>query len=157
MPADIVTSTTIDLTGIDRILLDSERRVLQSYGQRILRFIRGEWTGWKYAGRPARAPRNVSMRAWKRTLETTENRAVLHLRNEARGWNSGDPYVSHVRRAKGEPLEVDVVLNAVVSDFVPKMKADIIAEVQKNVSAPKRRRKLRSLVSEKTEVLSLER
>jgi hypothetical protein len=158
MSADVVVTTSVDFTGIERILLNSERRVLQRNGQAILRFIRTAWTGWSYVGRPKKAPRNVSMRAWRRDIETTEDKAVLRITNRARDWRTGiHEYVAYVRRKKGADPEYLSVFNDVEAEFIPRMRQELIDEVNKNVGAPKRARKLRDRTSTTTQTLLLER
>ena len=43
----------MDLSNIQRRLLDNEVEVLNKYRSDVVSFIKGEWDGWVYAGRPA--------------------------------------------------------------------------------------------------------
>lgn len=133
-----VVTTIPDLSNLGGMLFDSERRVFTRYRTKILRFVKGVWTGWKYQGRPVKAPRNVSLKAWKADVLVAGGANELHIHNEARGYQSGEPYVAYVARTKHAEPEWLIVHRALIDRFVPPMAKDITAEVARNLNTPRR-------------------
>lgn len=157
---DIGISSSVDLTSmIARRLIDSERRVFNAHRDKVIIVIKDKWVDWNYEGRPADAPRNVSQEAWKSRIATSEAKAELILTNEATAYRAsrrkrkeGDPqtyvktkkhYAAYVHRAGSTKLEWQVVRDMLVTDYLPKMIADLIEEVKKNVFVPGKVKKLR--------------
>lgn len=141
--ADVTATTTIDLAGLAGRLLDAERKVLVRNERKVLGFIRDRWVGWLYKGRAKGAPRNVSFRAWKSTLQTTDTPYELQVANEARSYDSGKPYVAHVHRAGETRPEHLKLADAIEADLVPGMGAEFNEEIKKALE-PRPRKKLRS-------------
>lgn len=131
--------TTIDLvTNIQRRLLDCERRVFRRHKDKILKAFKDAWTGWLYVGRPASAQRNVSLKAWQATIETTTGDKVV-----LRVFNTKD-YSSFVHRSGSSTADVEwlIIFNQVEATLIPPLVADLQAEIIKNLSAPANPKKL---------------
>ena len=143
--ADVEVTSTVDLTSqINRRLVEAERRVWDSFRVQIVNYIKNQWVGWKYEGRPPGAPRNVSRTRWSSRIETTEAAATMIIFNQARSWNSGRPYVAYVKRSKGSPEEWAVLFDAVKVQYLPPMREALLAEVLKGVFLPSAPKKLRA-------------
>ena len=140
---DVEITTTIDFAGIERRLLDAERKVFARHERKIMAFLRDEWTGWAYKGRPPGAPRLVSHDAWTSEISTTESAAVLRIRNAARGYRSGKPYVAHVHRAGRTTPEHEVAWASVLATLEPALRADLTEEVRKSILVKGPRKKIR--------------
>lgn len=135
-------STTLDLSDvIQRTLVASEVKVLHQYRDDVLDFVKSEWTGWEYKGRPPAAPRLVSQRKWTATVASTESNATLYVKNEATT-PKGDYYVGYVHRAGSTVLEYEVVWDAAVVKFTRIFEAAMLAEIQRNLSTPSAPRKV---------------
>lgn len=139
-----VTSTIPDLSNLGGMLFDVERKVLTRYRGRMLSFLRGEWTGWKYQGRPANAPRNVSFKAWKAKVIVNTPAPELHIENAARSWDTGQDYVAYVRRRKGAEVEWVRLGRELDAKFTAAMVDDLLTEVQKNLATPRRATRVRA-------------
>ena len=139
--ARVQVSTTLDLDSLQRKLVDSEVAVLHKYRDEVLAFVKDEWTGWEYKGRPPGAPRLVSQRKWSATVSSTESEAALHVKNEATT-PKGDYYVAHVHRAGTKVLEYEVVWDAAVVKFTRIFEPALLAEIQRNLSTPSAPRKV---------------
>lgn len=144
--ASFSATTTIDFGDLGRRLLDTERNVLREYGALIVKTeIRDRWQGWDYKGRPKGAPRNVSRKAWKWEIETTEGRAVLRIVNDAKDWRTKErSYSAYVHRSGDPTPEVTYIVQDIESAILPDMVRDLTAEVARNIGAPKQRKKLRA-------------
>lgn len=145
MSADIVVTTTVDLSAdIQRRLTDAERKPLRKLQTEALSYITSKWKGWKYANRPASAPRNVSLAKWKGKVESTEPSAVaLKITNEARSWDTGEPYVAQVSRRRGGKSEATILIGDIVNDLWPATVAQMRAEVVNALNKPGKPKKLR--------------
>lgn len=143
--AECIVTTTIDFGDLRRRLMDAERRVFARHERKILSFVRSEWTGWEYKGRPAKAPRLVSHDAWKSEIQTTEGRAVLRVYNEARDYRGGGAYAGFIHRAGRSPEDVEHVRvwARVRATLEPAMRQELTAEVHKNVDAAARPQRIR--------------
>lgn len=143
--ASITATTTIDFGDLQRRLADSERKILREYGAKITKGIRDDWQGWDYVGRRKGAPRNVSRKAWKWSVETAEGKAVLTLINEAKDWRTGTKsYVAYVHRAGDATPEFEHIAEDIRTQILPDMVRDLAAEVARNIGAPKQRKQLRA-------------
>jgi hypothetical protein len=137
----VTVTSTIDFTGLQARLSDTERRVFVRHEKKILGRFKANWRGWRYEGRPASAPRNVSGRAWKSRIETTEDKARLFIFNLAEA--DGVRYAGHVHRSGTRTLEWTVIWASCQEDLIPAMVADLKREVAKTVGqrgAPKKLR-----------------
>lgn len=142
--ADIAMVSTIDVPEMLRRLDDAERKVLTRHAKIVLKFVRAKWKGWDYTGRPKRAPINVSQKAWTSTVQTTETPFRLELRNQARAYEAlgegayrvpspggaGEGYTAHVHRAGTTRLEMDVLAEAIRTEHLPTIKADLLAAIK---------------------------
>lgn len=154
---DVSLIAVIDVEEMLRRLDDAERAVLTRHQRRALAFVRGKWKGWEYKGRAKRAPINVSQKAWTATVQSTERPFRLELVNEARAFESlgegrynvptpggpGDGYTAYVHRAGSTRLEQDVLAEALASDYLPQLRADLLAEIKRSLgnTKPKRLRR----------------
>jgi hypothetical protein len=138
----VTVTTTLELDSIiQRRLLDAEVSVLQRYRDTVLTFIKGEWTGWEYKGRPPGAPRLVSQRKWTATVSSVESEASLIVKNEATT-AKGEYYAGHVHRAGSGVLEYEIVWAEVLAKFRASFEKDLLTEIKKNLSAPSAPRKV---------------
>lgn len=142
MKADIKATTTVIFAGIARRLIDAERLVFKRHQKAFLLAFTAGWKGWKYDGRPKSAKRNVSLRAWRSTIQTTEGAAVLRIFNEARDYRTGKrAYVTHVHRAGSAEIEWVKDWKEARASLLPPMIVDLRAEVAKNtavIGSPKK-------------------
>lgn len=152
--ADASLVSTIDIEGMIRRLDDAERAVLTRHQRAVLKFVRGTWDGWEYAGRPKGAKTGISQAAWAASVQSTERPFRLELVNQARGFEAlgggryrvlkpggaGDGYAAYVHRAGSSKLEQDVLAEAIATDYIPKLKADLIAEIQRSLGQTKRKK-----------------
>lgn len=138
MRADIGMVSTIDFDGLERRLLDSERRVFVRHEKKILGAFKSPWKGWEYEGR--KKGLNVSRKAWKSKVETTEGKAVLRIFNEART-KYGKGYAAYVHRSGATEIEWEKLAVAMQADLLPPLIEDLTEEVKKNafVKGPKRK------------------
>ena len=135
-------SATLDLSDvIQRKLVASEAAVLHKYKDEVLGFVKNEWTGWEYKGRPPGAPRLVSQRKWTATVASTESEASLKIKNEATT-PRGEYYAGYVHRAGQTVLEYEVVWEDAVVKFTRIFEQAMLAEIQKNLSTPSVPRKV---------------
>jgi len=109
--ADISITTTLPASHSARERLNSAvLAVMNEYAKLYVADWKENWTGWKYAGRPAGAPRLVSHREWKATASPTTEGAQLVVKNNARDWRKGTKdYVAHVHRSGSRTPEWMVV------------------------------------------------
>ena len=143
MRAHVSITSTISFKGLGRRLLDAERDVLVRHEKRILTAIKKGWRDWEYDGRPDSAPVNVSLKAWQSTIDTRNGRAALMIRNEARDWRTGTrSYVAHVHRAGASVTEASVVLDMLVTTWIPKLKDALTKVIRKELTVKQRRRSL---------------
>lgn len=141
--ADIQVTTNFDIGDLQRRLLDAERDVMTKHEDGILRHIKDTWTGWKYAGRPATAPINVSMKAWKTRIQTTEQPAQLIIENHARSWDGGEPYVANIkRRLRNKRTEAELLFEDLVRHWFPPLLDDLKETIAKTVAQPANPRRL---------------
>ena len=142
--ASISATTTIDFGDLGRRLADAERKILRQYGAKIVKGIRDDWQGFDYKGRRKGAPRNVSRKAWRWTVETAEGKAVLLIQNEAKDWRTGTKsYVAYVHRAGDKTPEFEHIAEDIQAETIPDMVRDLAAEVARDIGAPKVRKALR--------------
>lgn len=120
----------------------SELEVLFAWEGVILDGFRRRWTDWKYKGRPPAAPRLVSHDAWQSLVETRTARPEIVISNEARSYSGGGPYVSEVRRSKGDRPEWEVVTDAVIAEHLDAMTEEL-ADALVEAITDGRRRKVR--------------
>jgi hypothetical protein len=144
MSFDVSMTTTIDIGDLVGMLLDSERKVLARHEKKILNEIKAIWTDWQYVGRPANAPRLVSHDAWKTELQSTVVPFSIVILNEARTYNGGKPYVTHVHRAGVTQPEWERLFERIVSDMIPPLRADLTAEILKNAGIKRPVKKVRT-------------
>ena len=155
--ASISATTTIDFGDLGRRLADAERKILRQYGAKIVKGIRDDWQGWDYTGRRKGAPRNVSRKAWRWTVETAEGKAVLLIQNEAKDWRTGTKsYVAYVHRAGDATPEFEHIVGDIETSILPDMVRDLAEEVARNIGAPKQRKKLRMRGGGTTQKMVLE-
>lgn len=145
MKAGVTVTSTVDIGDLARRLTDAERKVFVRWEKRILDRIKLEWRGWQYKGRRDGAPVNVSLSTWTSRVQTTDG-AVLIVENLI-------GYAGYVHRAGDTTLVVKTLTDEITAQDVPKMTADLKAEILKSLNTPKRRRKIaggRSVATEDT-------
>ena len=159
MPVDVNTTSRVDFGDLGGRLLTAERKVLTKYRDRTVNVIKGHWLGWLYKGRPASAPRGVSLDAWKAKVDTREGRGVLVVSNRARGYASRKAYVAYVHRSgQAGTQEWRVAWDATVAEIMPPLAVDLAAEIVKSLNKrrpPTRIRKVRPDVAVTTTGLVL--
>lgn len=135
MSVDITTTATVSFGNLNGRLNDVERRVLARYGKLFLNQIRVSWDGWAYKGRPPKAPRNVSFKAWKQKIDSREGgRPALLLSNQARDWRTKTrAYVAYVHRAGSTMPEWPIVWADVRAQLLQPMAVDLAAEISRNL------------------------
>ena len=154
--ADVkITTTHPSLGTLGRRLGQQERAILRQHARKIREAFQDPWVGWKYEGRPAKAPRLVSYDAWTERVDSTARGPAIVILNEARGWRSGKPYVAYVKRSKKARAEVDVLADQVNRAHVPAFVADLTAAIVNALNTPGPSREIRPGSSE-TETLELE-
>jgi hypothetical protein len=128
--ADIKTTSTLDLSGLGRAITAAERKVLRQFQSDALLLIRNRWQGWRYAGRPSNAPRNVSQSAWKAKTQAFDVAAVgVVISNEARAWDTKQSYVAQVERRAGAGSEAVKVLREVDDTLWPDAERALIMAI----------------------------
>lgn len=138
--AGVTMSSTVDIGDIARRLNDAERRVFVRWERKILDRIKRKWRNWEYKGRPDGAPVNVSLSTWTSRVQTTTG-AVLTVENLI-------GYAGYVHRAglpsiaAGGKGVVGELVDEINANDVPKMTADLRAEVLRNIATPRRRRQV---------------
>ena len=145
MSMDVTATTTVDFSGdIQRRLTDAERKPLRKFQSDALAFITQQWRGWRYAGRPQGAPRNVSLAKWKGKIQSTEPGTIgMEITNAARSWDTGEPYVAQVERRRGEGSEADRLIGLVTRDLWPVAVEAMRAEIVKALNKPAKPQRLR--------------
>lgn len=131
---DIKTRSTIDFGDIGGRLTDAERKVLAVYGRIFRNGFRTAWVGWQYTGRPKRAARNVSFKAWSQTIESREGKATLLLANHARDWRTKTrAYVAYVHRAGSDVIEWRRVWDDLRAEHLGPMSRALAVEISKTI------------------------
>lgn len=141
---DIKTTATVDFGDLGGRLLDAERRVLGRYGRIFRLGFQDAWTGWVYKGRPKKDPRNVSMVAWKASIESRRGKATLLIDNRARGYASDEAYVAYVHRAGSTAIEWKLVWNGLQAEHLADMTRDLVREIAKAVGAKRPKVRIRA-------------
>lgn len=100
---DVKVRVGVDLKRLAQRDLVGEQAVMRRHEAIIVNKIQTKWVGWKYKGRPPGAPRNVSQKEWKATSEVEGSSRLLVVRNNARDFRRGKPYVVFVHRAGTNP------------------------------------------------------
>lgn len=145
MSIDITATTTADFSAdIQRRLTDAERKPLRRFQSDALAFITDRWRGWRYAGRPKGAPRNVSQAKWRGKIQSTEPAVIgMTISNQARAWDSGEAYVAQVERRRGEGSEADRLIGLVVRDLWPQAVQSMATEIARELNKPAKPQRLR--------------
>ena len=138
--ADVNVETTAPLMagveGVSRALSKAEAKILHLAKDRMLKDIKAGWTGWIYKGRPPDR-RHISQAAWTATV-TSQSAAEssIQLINEARHtWAKNPrPYVNHIKRSGSSVLEVDVVLDMLVSVHLPALLDDLTEAIKGSIT-----------------------
>lgn len=145
MSTNVNVTTTVDLSSdIQRRLTDAERKPLLKLQRDALSYITSKWKGWRYADRPANAPRNVSLAKWKGKVESTEPQAVgLKITNEARSWDTGEPYVAQVSRRRGGTSEASILIEDITRDLWPNTVGEIRDALANALNKPGKAKNLR--------------
>jgi hypothetical protein len=136
----------LDLSDLDRPLEAAELVVLKEYREKILKFIRQQWTGWKYVGR-TRESKGRSLAGWKGHEQSTEGIREIVIENEATGYYSGKAYVEFVRRSKGRTPEAEVLAEIIGKQITPLLVTsllDAILETIESDGPPKKVRENKS-------------
>lgn len=137
---DVQTRSTIDFGNLGGRLTDAERKVLAVYGRIFRNGFRSAWVGWQYTGRPKRAARNVSFKAWTQTIESREGKATLLLANHARDWRTKTrAYVAYVHRAGSTELEWRRVWDALRAEHLGPMSRALATEIARTIISGKGR------------------
>lgn len=135
----------VSLSALMGQLTDIERKVLVRWRSKTLTFVRTAWTGWVYKGRPAGAPRNVSFKAWKSTVDAQGERPALVLVNAATDYRTKkDHYAAYVHRVGATIPEWERVVAGIRADILPKLTADLTKEIAASLSPTRRKRGTRA-------------
>ena len=124
----------LDLSDLDRPLEDAELVVLKEYREKILKFIRQQWTGWKYAGR-TRESKGRSLAGWKGHEQSTEGFREVVIENEATGYYSGKPYVEFVRRSKGRTPEAEALAEIIGKQITPLLVTSLLNAILETIDS----------------------
>ena len=125
-----ITEIGVDMADLQRRLVGRELDIFQKAAQEMMVDARDMWRGWKYEGRPASAPRQVSQRAWTSELQITEGVRTITMINEARDWRTKKKvYSRYVKRRKGEVEEWTVVRDILIARNLPKLIDDLTEAV----------------------------
>lgn len=129
--ATITTTTRIDLGALGGRLVDAERKVLARYGKQFRDALQSEWEGWEYRARPKKAPRLVSRRAWKQTIDSRpDGQPVIRIANHARDWRTKTrAYVAYIHRAGDPEPWFPKAWATVRAQLVPSLARDLAAAV----------------------------
>ncbi|NBR00585.1 MAG: hypothetical protein EBT97_09075 [Actinobacteria bacterium] len=143
--SDVAVTTTVDLSGtIQRRLSDAERKVLRRFQTDALSYITSKWRGWRYAGRPVGAPRNVSLAKWKGKIQSTEANVIgCEISNAAKAWDTGQPYVGAIERRRGAGSEAEKVIGEVIDGIWPQAVEDLTRAVMAELWRPVKPQRLR--------------
>lgn len=134
MPVEVI--TTADFNNINRRLSDIERRVFTKHERRILGAFKKAWVGWLYRGRPVGAERNVSLKAWRSEIETTNGaRPVLRIINDK-------DYSGDVHRSGSNDIEWQVIWARVENELIPPLIADLKRAIEDDLNKPTNPKKL---------------
>lgn len=138
MSADVRTTSTLDLTNLERQITAAERKVLRRFQSDALGLITDRWTGWRYRNRPDGAPRNVSLARWKGQTQVFDVAQVgVIITNDARSYDTGESYVALVERRRGAGSEAVKVLAEVEAKLWPATEEALIWEIAKNLKPGK--------------------
>jgi hypothetical protein len=145
MKANVMAVTTVDFSDqIDRRLTDAERKPLRRFMTNALSYISYKWKGWRYAGRPPGAPRNVSLAKWKGGIQSVEPRTVAAvIYNQAKSWDTGESYVAQVERRRGQGSEAAILINDIIYDMWPVTVEEMRVEIVKALNKPGKPQKMR--------------
>lgn len=134
MPVEAI--STVNLDNINRRLSDVERRVFTKHERRILGAFKKAWVGWLYRGRPIGAERNVSLKAWRSQIETTDGaRPVLRIINDK-------DYSGEVHRSGSTDIEWQVIWARVEAELIPPLIADLERAIAQELDKPSNPKKL---------------
>ena len=140
-----ITEVGVDMADLQRRLAGRELEIFQQAAQQMMIDARDYWTGWKYKGRPASAPRNVSGRAWISELQITEGIRQIIMSNQARDWRTKrKAYASYVKRRKGDVEEWTVIRDILIARNLPKLIDDLTRAVHETLAENEPRKTLRA-------------
>ena len=140
-----ITEIGVDMSDLQRRLVGRELDIFQKAAQKMMVDARDSWRGWKYEGRPASAPRQVSQRAWTSQLQITEDVRTITMINEARDWRTNKKaYSRYVKRRKGEVEEWTVVRDILIARNLPKLIDDLIEAVLQTAAENEPRKTVRA-------------
>ncbi len=140
---------------IDRILSESEARLMREHREAMIAAIKSEWIGWKYKGRNL-ATVGRSRAGWHAEEQTTEGTRTIIIKNDARGYYSGKPYAGYVARRKGGIPEWKIVWENLLESNVPAFVADLEAAISSAIDAPGPAKKVRKNKASKYKTLKIE-
>jgi hypothetical protein len=108
MSADIEIITSLPAAHeLGQRLADGALEVMREFAVEYREDWRNRWVGWEYKERKAGDPVLVSQQEWIAKALPTDRGAVLEVRNEARGYRNGKPYVAAVHRAGTPKSDVE--------------------------------------------------
>lgn len=161
MKIDVDVIATVDFSAmtkdLNRRLNDAEREVFLRWQTDVQDFYQDRWTGWRYKGRPASAPRLVSFEGWHTEISTIAERTALTVVNDARDYRTGTKaYVQHVHRAGSDRLEWEVVTDEFVADALPGMVTDLSRTIAQSLSRDTPPKRVRAGNGDILEVMELD-
>lgn len=134
--ASVEAISTVNFDNINRRLSDVERRVFVKHERRILNTFKKAWVGWLYKGRPIGAERNVSLKAWRSEIETTDGaHPVLRIINDK-------DYSGFVHRSGSNDLEWQVIWERVQLELIPPLVTDLKRAIEDELNKPSNPKKL---------------
>ena len=109
---------SVDLTGLLRRLTDAEVDILNTHADSTVDSIKTQWDNWAYANIPKDYQTGQSKVAWRRgRTQSTEGLRSVEIINDAE--HKDKTYAGYVHRAGSTTLELDVVMDAIVTPGIP--------------------------------------
>lgn len=142
-----------DFSSVGPRVVEVIQQEMDAMSEELLADTRSLWSGWKYKGRPASAPRNVSQKAWRVEVKRTGSGAEIVLTNKAVDWRaeyyaskgrgdlsskyrnrpyvfapSGNPPIWVSRTKMGRP-EFFKVLDMIESNHIPELERRVAERI----------------------------
>ena len=143
---DVKIETSIDLNmpkRLDAIAVD----IFEAEGDDMIRAIRNQWVGWRYEGMSQRLKSTRtgrSRRAWRFSVQATEDPRRLTFINDARDYYSDKPYAAYVGRTKTAVKEWLLIRDMLVEKNLPRLRDRMIQAVKDALRTPGRYVKVRA-------------
>lgn len=152
---DVEITMGFDASDLDRILTDTEAKLMRDHRRKMIDFIDRSWVGWQYKNVPT-DQRGRSGAAWRGYEQTTEGIREIIIENKARSYRGNKPYAGYVKRAGAHRVEWEIVRQKLLQSHLPALIEDLESSIDRSLETPGPAKKVRRNKTSTTTRLSLE-